>query len=172
MSQFEQISTVSTRQINGLVENAKAEALKQSSWISDFEVGIEIVDQQHQMLFQLIAAVKLLKDSNKSSKAVKMVLEELNDYTITHFRDEEALFDAEGWPGAAKHKQTHEFFCAKISEIIEDFSKKGVSVLNDEFLDFLTSWLRVHVTKDDREHSNWYLACEKMRKERKCCTIM
>eukprot|EP01029_Cantina_marsupialis_P008012 TRINITY_DN1922_c0_g1_i2.p1 TRINITY_DN1922_c0_g1~~TRINITY_DN1922_c0_g1_i2.p1 ORF type:complete len:165 (+),score=38.18 TRINITY_DN1922_c0_g1_i2:61-495(+) len=138
----EKIYSISTTEVQNIIEDAKKAALKESMWCEEFKTHIPKVDSQHEMLFNLVATIKGLVKTSKSEKCVKMVLDELVDYTVVHFRDEEEIFVSEEYPGSESHIQTHKDFCEKMMEVVGEFNKKGVEIINDELLTFLLDWLK------------------------------
>ena len=121
-------------------------------WNSTYSVGIEKIDQQHKQLFEMLNRLHEAMGSGKGSQAVAAVLEQLVQYTRTHFSDEENMMSAYQYPDFSAHKHLHEDLVRQIS----DFQKKqqanqlGLSI---EVQVFLRNWLSKHILENDLKYS-------------------
>jgi hemerythrin-like metal-binding protein len=61
------------------------------AWDQSFAVGIPHVDAQHKQLFGIVNELHQAMKSGQSKSVVGQTLEKLVAYTVTHFKDEEAL---------------------------------------------------------------------------------
>jgi len=64
------------------------------SWNSSLEIGIEEIDNQHQVFIGLINELQAAHDGGNDSWALSDVIPRLADYAKYHFDIEEYLFDA------------------------------------------------------------------------------
>lgn len=124
------------------------------AFTSKYHTGIEVVDQEHQRLFEIIA------DANKVIHAellhdkydeIMRILSELKDYTQEHFRDEEACMEEMGYPGLAEQKKAHEAFIEKLAEVNLDSMDDNQQEYLEELIDFLLNWLSVHILHMDKK---------------------
>lgn len=122
----------------------------------EFLTGIEIVDEEHKKLFEIISrAYDVLEDEFLIDKydGIINVLNELKDYTILHFSDEEAYMERIGYDGLAAQKKVHEAFIEKITNLdLEDMDAMDddqTGFLNG-LMEFLTEWLVQHILKMDK----------------------
>lgn len=124
------------------------------AFTSKYHTGIEVVDQEHQRLFEIIA------DANKVIHAellhdkydeIMCILSELKDYTQEHFRDEEACMEEMGYPGLTEQKKAHEAFIEKLAEIDLDSMDDNQQTYLEELIDFLLNWLSVHILHMDKK---------------------
>lgn len=123
------------------------------SWREDLALGVEAIDSQHK---ELLARFDLLLTSckqGKGSQEVLHLLTFLDEYVISHFRDEEVLQRESGYPGYEAHHREHEGFIARLAELKSRFnSEEGVQI--DLVLDtnkLLLDWLIRHISVRDRE---------------------
>jgi hemerythrin len=79
------------------------------------------------------------------------ILSQLNEYTKSHFMEEEALLKENQYPALETHKNEHAVFIAKVSGFIQEFHTNNLS-LNDEMLAFLKNWLIDHIMQTDKEY--------------------
>ena len=124
------------------------------AFTSKYLTGIEVVDQEHQRLFEIIAdanrviQAELLHD--KYDEIVR-ILSELKDYTQEHFRDEEACMEEMGYPGLIEQKKAHAMFIEKLAEIDLETMDDNQQGYLEELIDFLLKWLSVHILQMDKK---------------------
>lgn len=118
----------------------------------EYELGVPHIDEQHTKLFNLgEAAYKLLKDTYSIDKYDKIValIEELGDYTVTHFKDEEEYMRSINYRKLFSHKIEHEEFIKVVNSL--DLSK--IDSNQDEYimevLNFIAKWLTEHILQKD-----------------------
>jgi hemerythrin len=118
----------------------------------EYKLGVPHIDAQHEKLFEIgNRAYQLLKDSFSSDKYDKIVaiINELSEYTVIHFRDEEAYMESINYKKLFTQKMEHADFIKTVSEI--DFNKMDDN--QDEYLmgilDFVAKWLAGHIIEKD-----------------------
>lgn len=121
---------------------------------SKYHVGIDMIDEEHAKLFEIIADVnRVIHDDyvhDKYDEIVK-IIDELKDYTNVHFRDEEAYMERIGYKDLPAQKQAHAFFEEKLEVInLEDVDDNQQEYL-EELVEFLLSWLTVHILQMDKK---------------------
>ncbi len=79
------------------------------------------------------------------------MIDELVDYTLSHFAFEEELMEEAGYPFCAAHKRVHEVFTKRVSEYRMRF-QAGEDVV-DELKSMLSRWLFNHIRNDDKAYS-------------------
>jgi hemerythrin len=83
-----------------------------------------------------------------SPSEVNLILLELSGYTLSHFREEEALMRASSFPGLDAHKQEHERLSTYVRGLLDTSSKldalKGA-------LSALDYWIDTHIRVTDQE---------------------
>lgn len=120
-------------------------------WSDNLSVDIDLIDDQHKVLIQLIndsSQMILDQDFDKGRE----VLRELHKYTDTHFSEEEELFRRSSYPHVDKHLKEHIFFIKKLDDFEQNISNNDISVsLN--ILEFLKNWLFYHIEIIDKGYS-------------------
>lgn len=119
-------------------------------WDDRLETGIQLVDQQHKTLVKLINQLFQSMKSGGDLQVLSSVLDELVDYTLTHFRTEEELMQKTGYPGLEKHRNIHEVFVGKVGEAVRKL-KAGERVSPADLYNFLKGWLINHIEQEDRD---------------------
>jgi hemerythrin len=116
-------------------------------WRDAFKVNIPQVDEEHHRLFTLIKALNL--------DTVERTVEELLEYVVTHFSNEQALMEKSGYPAFEQHLRLHEEFGAHVAEFLgsgEPWNEERVH----EIRRFLNKWLIGHIMTHDLRFGRWY----------------
>ncbi|MBF0379766.1 MAG: hemerythrin family protein [Magnetococcales bacterium] len=125
------------------------------AWKDEYSVGIDIIDQDHKKLLGLIMEMfKALNKAKKDERAAE-ILDELIDYTVTHFDREEALMKKNGYPDIEKHISEHNSMRAKIKEFRANIAT-NTNQVSSEALQYLQDWLVNHITVTDQEYSKYF----------------
>jgi hemerythrin len=78
---------------------------------------------------------------------VGQVLDELVDYTMSHFAFEESLQEETGYPFAKPHKAIHEVFIKRIAKY-QERNSAGENIA-ESLHSLLSTWLVHHIKRDD-----------------------
>lgn len=122
-----------------------------------YKTGIEMVDEQHRRLFEIIKETDdLIHEQFLYDKydQIMHLLSQLREYTASHFQDEEALMARIGYPGLEAQKRAHSAFIEKLVEIdlseLDDIDDNQQAYLL-ELIQFLLSWLSNHILGADKK---------------------
>ena len=124
-------------------------------WDSCYETGIEMVDEQHQVLVDIINRYgALVKDNSISIQDIRTVLFELSRYSEFHFREEETLMREKGiYPEHLdKHIKVHRAFMTEIFSM-QAFVSEENKQASELLLNFLIHWLAYHILGIDKNMS-------------------
>lgn len=117
-----------------------------------YKTGILLIDTEHEKLFEIgERAYQLLKSPYNTDKYDKIVevIEELREYTIYHFKDEENYMESINYKRLFTQKIDHAAFIEKL----EGVNLKKVDENQDEaimgILTFLNDWLVNHILEKD-----------------------
>ena len=119
-----------------------------------YRTGIELVDNEHERLFEIIRETndvihaEFLHD--KYDEIVR-ILNELKQYTIFHFQDEEAYMESVGYEGLELQCVAHTAFVNHLNEINLETMDDNQKEYLDEILQFLLNWLTNHILKMDKK---------------------
>lgn len=118
-----------------------------------FKTGIELIDEEHKKLFDIIAKVHTTIQTelvHDKYDAILDILGELKEYTSVHFADEENYMREIGYDGLAYQEILHQKFIDKLNELdLDDVDDNQEAYLYD-FLGFLQKWLVNHILKVDK----------------------
>ncbi|GAB1431945.1 bacteriohemerythrin [Spirochaetota bacterium] len=117
-------------------------------WTPAISVGINTIDDQHKKLISLINDVSDAMKARKAKEVIGDILQQLSDYTVYHFGNEERAFDKYQYPDRENHKIAHKSYVDKIGELIER-NNKGELGISISVLDFLMDWITNHIMKTD-----------------------
>ncbi|ADE13047.1 bacteriohemerythrin [Sideroxydans lithotrophicus] len=118
-------------------------------WSNDLDTGIEVIDKQHQRIVDYLNELNNANDTGDQT-ATNHVLNELVDYTLTHFAFEEELQEKAQYPFLKAHKRVHEIFTKRVAEF-QQRAAAGENVA-PELLSMLKIWLVNHIKGDDADY--------------------
>jgi hemerythrin len=125
-------------------------------WKNELNTGIEVVDNQHKRIVDMINQLNRVRQAHRQNKKAKMeavgnVVGEMVDYTLSHFAFEEALMEDAGYQFTRAHKRVHELFVKRVSEYQTRF--QGGEDIADELHGLLSRWLFNHIRNDDAAYA-------------------
>ncbi len=124
------------------------------SWSSSLSVNVREIDSQHKKLVELLNQLYSSMKAGKGSSVLKKLLDELVQYTIYHFDNEERYLKQYGYPDLEKHKREHE----KLKAQVADFSKQvsmGKATISTDIINFLKNWVVNHIKRTDKLYSGF-----------------
>lgn len=133
-------------------------------WNSSLLIGIPDMDTQHQILIEYVNQLKALSrqafDGTMESYApVGQVVDQILDYTVNHFREEETLLEEAGYPDLERHKLLHSRLIKKALAFKARFEKDPLKVI-PALSAFLTNWLIVHIQGEDKKYAEYLIHSE------------
>jgi diguanylate cyclase (GGDEF)-like protein/hemerythrin-like metal-binding protein/PAS domain S-box-containing protein len=121
-------------------------------WNENFCIGIDVVDEQHQRLVELLNSLANHLAYGSDALELNRVFDELADYAVHHFRTEQAIWDQ--WlphdEMSAAHHETHQSFVADVLKVKAEIEYKNDDQVIDGIVSFLTHWLAFHILEDDK----------------------
>jgi len=123
-------------------------------WDPKLDTGIEVIDIQHR---RIVAYVNQLEVAIQSGDRVQVgqVIEQLVDYTQSHFGFEEAMMEEAGYKFLKPHQKVHELFVRRVTDFTIR-AAKGEDVAKD-LHSVLTKWLLNHIASEDHDYSKQVL---------------
>ena len=119
----------------------------------EYYTGIDFIDEEHAKLFSIAnRAYELLMNDFIPDKYdyIVEVINELKDYTQTHFDHEEKYMESIGYKRILSQKVSHDDFIEKLGEYDADNIDENQKDSLLELLEFLTNWLIEHIFKKDK----------------------
>ena len=122
------------------------------SWTPDLSVGIDVIDAQHKRIVEYINLLHEARLRN-DKEAIARVIEELVDYTLSHFSFEEAMMEEAKYRFVAPHKKVHELFVRRVSEYQQRFKMgEDVATVAADMQNTLVTWLMNHIKREDMDY--------------------
>ncbi len=116
-------------------------------WRQGFRINIGQVDDEHEHLFTLIKALQL--------GTVEQTINELLEYIVVHFSNEQALMEKSGYPELERHIMLHEDFAGRVADFLDNseaWNEERVQSLRR----FLNKWLVGHILTHDLRFGKWH----------------
>lgn len=132
------------------------------TWDEKYELGIEVIDNQHKELIALTSKLSDLLTNAVQGEDIyddmMTIIADLRDYTVYHFGYEEKIFDSIGYVNADVHKIEHKKLIDEIenldlSKLDEDQVTAGKSILK-----FLITWVFKHISGSDFLYKEDFIA--------------
>ena len=123
-------------------------------WKSDYDIGIESIDNQHRKLVNLINNLQTAIDYSTGELYEREALDALVDYTRTHFKYEEGLMEQNDYPEFESHRAEHERMIAQVDEVMEAYRQDHENAMRNA-ITFLKGWLVNHINGTDQKYSKF-----------------
>ena len=121
-------------------------------WLDEFNIGVDIIDREHQRLFKIINKLFTFKEEEKNSQwACQEGIKFFKSHALKHFTDEEAYMASIGYQGLEQHKRVHKGFRENTLPALEeelDRSEYSPDAV-DHFLGVCAGWLIGHTLTED-----------------------
>jgi hemerythrin-like metal-binding protein len=122
------------------------------TWNETMSVGHEVLDNQHQYLFDRINQVHQAVRKH-DTRGIMKTLMEARTYATVHFREEEILMERCGYPELSTHRRLHEIFVEKLDQMAEEIQEFPLATTGDLIL-FLQDWILQHIQGVDAGYTD------------------
>lgn len=126
------------------------------SWfgfVDDFLVGIDVIDEQHQVMGDMLNKLNVALAMQKPLEVLTKQFDELSAYAGFHFQTEERLMDQYRYPEVAAHKDEHQRLLGEMKYLKARFAD-GSELL---VLQWIKDWLIGHISGADRRLSEYLM---------------
>ena len=106
--------------------------------------GVEIIDDQHQVFFNLIDKLQL----SSGPTDISYIIDEMHLYSLYHFETEEKILKKYNPSCLDAHVKKHQNFINKIEQFRIDYTLEN-STLIDNISAFMGKWLVEHIKNTD-----------------------
>jgi len=124
-------------------------------WNESLSVKVSRFDNEHKKLLEIIKVLDDAMSQGEGKDVLSKTLEELLNYTKTHFKNEEQLMQQHGYSGYSNQKVQHDAFIKKVTDLHEDY-EKGNTMLSVSVMVFLKNWVITHIQKVDAEYASFF----------------
>lgn len=125
-----------------------------AKWKESMSVGVKKFDDQHQRLLDLIDDFYENIRTRSNEENLELLIKEMKEYTVYHFKDEEAALLKHNYPKYDQQKAEHDSFVKKV-EVLEERFKSGKLKLSFEVTSFLKKWVVDHIQGSDKEYADF-----------------
>jgi len=125
-------------------------------WQREYAIGVPVEDTEHRYLCELINDLHDAYLKGALAGRLTEVFEHLAAYVNRHFKNEEALMKAVGYPGLAAHRKEHEALLETTVELTEGFVE-GSAKITEDTMAFLKRWLLDHIAVSDQKIGDYIL---------------
>ena len=123
----------------------------QFTWQKEYNIGVDIIDKEHQRLFQIINKLFDFKEEKSSYWACQEGIKFFKTHAMKHFSDEETYMESIHYAGLEQHRRIHTSFRENTLPALEqelnnsDYSSDAV----EHFLGVCAGWLIGHTLTED-----------------------
>ena len=120
------------------------------SWEEKLSIGIDVIDEHHRYLFDLINDLYEVVARKRGAREVARLIKALDAYAKIHFRAEEQMMNHYGYQGITRQLDQHHAFEEKIAELYEELHINPF-VAQFDALSYLRNWLIHHILVEDMQ---------------------
>ncbi len=128
--------------------------MKRFIWDSEaYSIDGGMIDRHHQELMSMVnALMDLAEQENPDKTKYLQLMIKLDGYIQKHFKLEEGLMHARGFPHLDEHMKSHILLADKASELIVSPNFKQIK----QVAEFLRGWLEHHVLQEDMKFKPYF----------------
>lgn len=131
------------------------------AWSKELETGNAQIDEEHQELLRAVNQLLEACATGKGETELSNTLDFLMQYTMTHFRHEEALQVQYGYPDYSNHKRFHETFFKVVENLVASLKTEGATPrLMEDMNKRLVGWLLNHIKTEDVKVAKHIQSCQ------------
>jgi len=124
-------------------------------WTDLYSVGVGEIDEEHKHFFEIINMLyDAFIEKDQEEKIVEIV-NELTNYTETHFKTEESFFAKFNYSDSADHISEHRYFIKQI-EIFRSEVRVNPKALTPKIMFYLKDWLSNHILVSDKKYESCF----------------
>ncbi|MFU8789036.1 MAG: bacteriohemerythrin [Methylobacter sp.] len=117
-------------------------------WDDSLRVGIDVIDEHHRYLFDLINDLYDVVINKLGAREVARLIKALDAYAKVHFRSEELMMTHYNYENISRQEHQHHAFETKIREFYQELHDNPL-VAQFDVLSYLRDWLVKHILVED-----------------------
>jgi hemerythrin len=126
------------------------------NWDDSLSVGVDYIDNQHKQLVSIINQLNDAMLQDKGNEVMCEILDDLVEYTKSHFKSEEHLMKKYGYPESSEHIKEHEKLTKQVIDFAESY-REGKAIITLSVMNFLKDWLSNHIFETDKTFGQFLL---------------
>jgi len=122
------------------------------SWDPSMTTGVESLDVQHRQLIAWLNDLLSAMSLGRGRTEIEVLLDQLGQYAVTHFGQEEECMARYKCPAAAANAAAHKDFVATFTSFKSEFETDGATAhLVVRIESELMRWLTSHIKRTDTQ---------------------
>ncbi|MBI9014298.1 MAG: hemerythrin family protein [Clostridiales bacterium] len=119
-------------------------------WDERYSVGLQKIDEQHEMFFGLINRLEELTKLNDFREELPRLLNEIVEYASLHFKTEEAIMKKVNYDDFESHHTQHEKIKKDIYLECKRVVEKDTTAMDVMWLyNYMMNWIKHHILEVD-----------------------
>ena len=124
------------------------------TWGPHYEIGIPIIDEEHENLFNIYNEIRLLLEVEPPGVEVYHALFKLTTNVEQHFVHEEKLMLENKYPYIDSHKGIHRQLLDDMGNLTLRYGSSPIAH-TESLLMYMRSWLMDHILSADLKYATW-----------------
>jgi len=121
--------------------------------LAKYGLAIAEMDRQHEILVQVMNRIAARSADGAPKPELSRLLQQLLNYTVQHFEDEEGYMASQAYPKLDTHRRIHADLIAQLRGHIASFEARSSAQLDPALLGFLKFWLAAHIQGIDKQYA-------------------
>ncbi len=121
-------------------------------WTPNLSVGVQMIDDQHKIWFQKANELFEAGQKGQAKEYILQLIGFLDEYTKTHFKDEEKYMASIRYPEIESQKMAHASFIEELAKLRNSYTESGGNILviiNANKM--IINWLTKHISSMDKK---------------------
>ena len=119
-------------------------------WSEDYATGVEQIDQDHKMIFQMSEDFRAALDEGRGARTYPTMLTNISLFCRGHFGFEEDCMTKHSCPVAEVNKAAHKMFVQAVSDFQQRYTPHGYDQADArQLVDMVDQWLQNHICRID-----------------------
>jgi hemerythrin len=123
-------------------------------WSPRLQLDVPDMDRDHHRIVDLMVQLERQSTAGEPRARLDTTFRALGETTRTHFADEERFMQSIAYPEFAAHKVIHTTLLEKFATHYEAFRTGSAAKVDSAVFEFLTFWLRSHISGIDRRYAD------------------
>jgi hemerythrin len=129
------------------------------SWQQDLRVGIDFIDQEHEILVDTLAhleeAIFARGDDHGAALRIGLLLERFWAQVTTHFAHEQQAMREQGYPQFEEHLACHDQFLTSLNDLRQACAEGDAGAATRWSVRYLQTWFAHHALTCDTPLARW-----------------
>lgn len=119
-------------------------------WNDRYCIGIPIIDEQHRCIVSIINSIHYFIEEHRELDVLHSIIDMMIQYTVIHFKTEEAMLKEAGYPHIEDHVQLHKHLIDQLKGVVSHKAMQDRDV--EPLMKLLKAWWLSHINQEDRKY--------------------